>query len=329
MPSKVAVITTGGTIASRQDENSGLLVSGKIKGQDLIDLCDLSELENENASLEIDVHDFLQKPSMHLTFQDWLALQEHIKHIFTDPHICGIVITHGTDSMEETAYFLDLVIEDERPLVLTGSQRSAHDSVSDVFMNIRHALLVAAAPQMRGHGVTVVFNEHIFSARHLQKIHASNLQAFQSFGIGPVGFVDHDEVFVHQQSSHRDCYVLTMPLPRVDIITSYIEADGTYVRAAIAHKVNGLIVEGAGRGQVAPQMVVALQEAIEQGIVCVLTTSAIEGFVHPVYDYQGSANDLHERGIVLGRDYSSKKARIKLAVLLSAGIQDIQHAFNK
>ncbi|MGX1080899.1 L-asparaginase/Glu-tRNA(Gln) amidotransferase subunit D [Bacillus sp. SLBN-57] len=162
MNKKVALITTGGTIASRKTE-SGRLAAGAISGPELAEMCSLPE------DVQIDVYPAFQLPSMHITFQHLLELKQTIERVFQDGGYDGAVVTHGTDTLEETAYFLDLTIEDERPVVVTGSQRAPEQQGTDAYTNIRHAVYTACSPDIKGAGTVVVFNERIFNARYVNK----------------------------------------------------------------------------------------------------------------------------------------------------------------
>jgi L-asparaginase len=317
---KVALVTTGGTIASRKNDR-GMYVSGDMSGEELVSLCGLPN------DIEVEVHSLFQLASMHVTFEHLTILKNKIEEIFNDPEIQGVVVTHGTDSLEETAYFLDLTIPHDRPVVVTGSQRAVDALGTDVYVNIRHAVYAAYDEKLRGFGTIVVFNERIFSAKYVKKVHASNLQGFNSFGFGYLGIIDGERVYVYQKPMERDNYTINKPLPQVEIIKAYLNADGKFIDTCIATGVKGIVLEGVGRGQVAPLMMDSIKIAIASGIKIVLTTSAEEGEVHTVYDYEGSAYDLISNGVILGRDYDSKKARMKLAVLLASDKEDIVKEF--
>ncbi|WP_428908958.1 asparaginase [Niallia sp. Krafla_26] len=311
MRKKVALITTGGTIASKEI-SKGLLNSGALTGSELADLCQLPD------DIEVKVVDVMQKPSMHIDFDSMLEIREAILTQLKDPSICGIVLTHGTDTLEETAYFLDLTINDKRPIVVTGSQRSPQDVGTDVYSNMRNSIYVAVNNIVNDIGVVVVFNERIYSAKYVKKVHASNVQGFESFGYGYLGIIDNDHVSIYQKPVSKDFYNIKNQIPRVDIVKCYSSADGVFIDAAVSAGAKGIVLEGVGRGQVSPYMMDSIKKAIEKEIVLVVTTSAEEGKVYPSYGYYGSTFDLQQNGVLLGEDYDSKKARIKLAVLLAS-----------
>ncbi|RXJ03918.1 asparaginase [Anaerobacillus alkaliphilus] len=310
---KVVLLTTGGTIASKPNKE-GRLVAGELTGNELAKICGIPN------DIEVEIVSILQKPSMHITIEDLLALKVEIENIYQSNDIDGIVVTHGTDTLEETAYFLDLVISDERPVVVTGSQRSPDEIGSDSYINLRHAIYTACDIQLKGVGTVVVFNERIFAAKYVKKEHASNIQGFNAFGFGYLGIIDNDKVYLYQRPTKREVYTINdgKKVPTVDLIKCYLNADDKFIKASISANVNGIVLEGTGRGQVSPLMMDAIIEAINKGIHIVITTASEEGYVHTTYEYLGSAYDLFKSGVILGGDLDSKKARIKLIVLLLA-----------
>jgi L-asparaginase len=314
---KVVLLTTGGTIASKPNKVSGKLASGALTGEELVALCNLPK------DIEVIVDSVFQKASIHITFEDLVFLKDRIEEYFKDETVSGVVVTHGTDTMEETAYFLDLTINDPRPVVVTGSQRSPEELGSDVYINMRHAIYSACSNDLLNAGTVVVFNERIFAARYVKKEHASNIQGFNAFGFGYLGIIDNDRVQVFQKPLKREYYQIKSSIPQVEIIKCYIGADGKFLKAARDAGVTGIVLEGVGRGQVAPKMMEEIEKSIKAGITLVITTSAEEGSVYTTYDYEGSAYDLYKKGVILGSDNDSKKARIKLAVAMASGLQTI------
>lgn len=317
---KVSLITTGGTIASKEI-SKGLLASGAMTGEELAALCQLPD------DIEIKIVDVMQKPSMHIDFDKMMDVRQAVLDELKDDSVTGIVVTHGTDSLEETAYFLDLSIDDHRPIVVTGSQRSPQDVGTDVYANLRNSIYVAVNDVLDNVGVVVVFNERIYSAKYVKKVHASNLQGFESFGYGYLGIIDNDIVSIYQKPVYKDTYPVKRPIPRVDIIKCFSGADGTFIDASVNAGSKGIVLEGVGRGQVSPYMMDSIKSAIDRGVKVMVTTSAEEGKVYPSYSYLGSAYDLKMNGVLLGEDYDSKKARIKLAVLLASNVEVVQERF--
>lgn len=321
MNKKVSLITTGGTIASREI-SKGLLKSGAISGQELAELCQLP------PDIEVKVIDLFQLPSMHIGFEQMMAIQKAVEQEFQDESVSGVVVTHGTDTLEETAFFLDLTVNDSRPVVITGSQRAPEEVGTDVYSNLRNSIYAAVDETLHDVGAVVVFNERIYSAKYVKKVHSSNLQGFDSFGHGYLGIIDNDKVRIYQKPITREIHQVVDSLPRVDIVKCHSGQDGYIIDMLAKGGSKGIVLEAAGRGQVSPYMVDAIREAAKGGIHIILTTSAEEGNVYPSYGYPGSAHDLLANGVLLGRDYDSKKARIKLAVVLASAEQIDEQTFS-
>jgi len=312
MKKKVALITTGGTIASKRNEHQ-LLESGKLSGEEILEMCQLED------RLDIELTDLFQLPSMHLTYQHLNELQQTIQNTLKDPSICGVVVTHGTDSLEETAYFLDLTINDERPVIVTGSQKSPSDIGTDVYSNLRNSFLVASDEQAKNMGTCVVFDERILHAKYVKKTHTSSTNAFGSIGYGMLGYIDNDEVVIYQKPVHREHYHIAPEYPYVEIVYSYLGASTKLLELLYESKADGIVLVGTGRGQITPDYTKVIEKMCASGTKVVLTTSTDEGRVFPTYDYYGSANYLKTLDVIMGGDFQPKKARIKLMLMLANG----------
>lgn len=153
-------------------------------------------------------------------------------------------------------------------------------------------------------------------------MHASNIQGFSAFGFGYLGIIDNDQVFVYQKPVEHECYDIHLSLPQVVVIKCYLEADGMFIDAALDNHVAGIVLEGVGRGQVAPKMMPAIIRALDAGVPVVITTSAEEGNVYTTYDYEGSTFDLYNRGVILGKDYDSKKSAHEISCLVGSKRRD-------
>lgn len=312
MKKKVVLITTGGTIAStRNDKNK--LESGKLNGNAILSMC---QLENE---MDIELIDLYQIPSMHMSYDHLNLLNTTVHQVFKDDSVSGIVITHGTDSLEETAYFLELTVNDERPIIVTGSQKSPEDIGTDVYSNLRNSLLVASSEQGKNIGTCVVFNEQILHSKYVKKIHSSSINGFGAIGYGMLGYIDNDEVVIYQKPTQREFYSIQPSYPNVEIIYAYLGASSILLNALYDAKVDGVVLIGAGRGQVVPAMIDPIERLCNNGTKVVLTTSTEEGRVFPTYDYPSSANNLKDIGVVMGGDFDPKKARLKLMLMLANG----------
>lgn len=317
----VVMISTGGTIASKVNPETGLLTAGLMTGEELSEKCDLPDL------IDVEVISVFQIPSNRMTFPDLVVLKEKIEKVFMDENVDGIVVTHGTDTLEETAYFLELTINDSRPVVITGSQRGPTVLGTDAFVNLKQSILLAADVGAKDYGTIVLFNERIFSARYITKQHASNINGFTSYGFGYLGIVDQETVRFYQKPLRREYFKLQNLIPEVEIVKCSLGSSGQFIKYATDIGMKGIIIEAPGRGHAPPAIMESVKHAVNEGVVVILTTSAAEGEVKVVYDFPGSAYDHENVGVILGKDYSSKKARIKLAVLLSSETEDISNYF--
>lgn len=317
MKKKVVLITTGGTIASQRNQNNKL-ESGILDGQAILSMC---QLENQ---IDIELIDLFQIPSMHMTFENLNYLNQTIYRVFEDKEVSGVVVTHGTDSLEETAYFLELTISDSRPIIVTGSQKSPADIGTDVYSNLRNSLLVASSEQGQNMGTCVVFNEKILHSKYVKKMHSSSNSGFGAIGYGMLGYIDNDEVVIYQKPTKREHYAVQQNYPTVEIVYAYLGASSTLLDCLAESNVQGVILIGAGRGQVTPQMTKSIEKLCKKGIKIVLTTSTEEGRVFPTYDYYGSANNLKNIGVIMGGDFDPKKARLKLMLMLANETMDFE-----
>lgn len=317
MKKKVVLITTGGTIASQRNANNKL-ESGKLDGQAILSMCQLVD------EMTVELIDLFQIPSMHMTYEQLNLLNKTISDVFLDDSVSGIVVTHGTDSLEETAYFLELTVKDTRPIIVTGSQKAPDDIGTDVYANLRNSLLVAASKEAQDMGTCVVFNEKILHSKYVKKTHSSSINGFGAIGYGMLGYIDNDEVVIYQKPTMREHYQIQEGYPIVEMIYAYLGATSTLLDALASANVEGVILIGAGRGQITPAMTEAIERLQGKGIRFVLTTSTEEGRVFPTYDYYSSANNLKNSGVVMGGDFDPKKARIKLMLMLANGVADFE-----
>ncbi len=322
---KTVVLSTGGTIASQYNSKTNLLSSGVLAGRALVDLIqDAEEFET------IEVRDFCNIPSSFMTLDRMLSLAAEVGSLLDREDVFGIVVTHGTDTLEESSYLLDLVLDHEKPVVFTGSQRGPLEEGSDGASNLKDALRVARHPHSWGKGVLVVFNQEIHCAREVTKTDAYKLEGFQSPNAGPIGFVDGETVRYHllpQKQVHFQPQKLTAETTLIKVIAGM---DGRIMKCAVAAGYRGVVLEGFGRGHVPPGMMSSIRDAVNQGVSVVVTSRCLRGYVREVYDFAGSASDLSVSGALLCPDLSGVKARIKLAVVLSMfqEREKVEHAFH-
>ena len=273
-PPAVRIIATGGTIASTNYYSGD---PGKIGVEQLV-----RAVPGLDTIATISAQQFSNIASGSLTPAMWLALSRGMTDTLrTRPELAGVVVTHGTDTMEETAYFLDLTIEDPRPVVVTGAMRPADGIGIDGPANLRDAVRVAATPAARGRGTMIVMNDEILAARDATKSNTVRPDAFTAPVRGDLGAADPEEIRFFREPHRGTVFDISGvdSLPRVDIVYSYVGADGAAVDADVAAGARGIVVAATGRGDVPPRQREALRRAMAKGVVVVVGSRAGSGSV--------------------------------------------------
>jgi L-asparaginase len=310
---KAVVVSTGGTIGMRPDPATGKLVPA-VSGEELVDMLGW----RDGPSLELD--DFARVPSFDMHGGLALALSDRVGEHCRRDDVAGVVVTHGTDTMEESVYLVDRLLDSEKPVVLTGAQRPADERDSDGPRNLRSAIRVALAPGARGRGALVVFDGEVHAAREARKVHTSALRAFASPGYGALGHVDGTRVVFRRRPERSP--PLPRPsgeLPRVDLVRLYAGADDTLLRASRAAGSRAIVLEGTGRGNANEHVLPGVAEAVRAGVAVVVCSRCVAGRVEPVYG-RGGGKDLAEAGALFAGDLAGPKARVLLQLALAAGL---------
>jgi len=305
----IAVLTTGGTIAMQYDAAAGGAVP--VLGADEL----TAALPSGLPALQVE--ELLNLPSSHFTLETLRTIRERVAALAAEPDVAGVVVTHGTDVLEETAYLLDLTVPGEKPVVLTGAMRAASDVGYDGHANLLAAVRVAAAPQARGLGAVVVFNDEIHAARHVTKMHTLSPATFQSPGWGPVGRVEGDAVVVEPRPERR-----VLPWrglePNVVLLKLAVGMEATLLEDALARGARGVVIEALGGGRVPPWWLPAIEQAQAQGVPVVVASRCPCGRVWDAYGYPGAYRTLAGLGCLFAGGLNGQKARIKLMVVLAA-----------
>lgn len=327
---RIGLILTGGTIDSVGKDRLDLawyIEAGKRLGSGEL-LAQLPELKSIAAVKEIA---FRRLSSQALVDKDWLDLLDRIESIFADDQADGIVITHGTNTLEETAFFLNLTLKTDKPVVIVGSMRPSSAISADGYLNVVNAVRVAADPLSRGRGCLVVMNDAIFNGRDVTKNSTYRLEAFQSRDLGPLGFADADGkvVYYHQPTrrhtinSEFDVRGLNA-LPRVDIVLSYVGADGTMIEAAADAGARGIVSAATGAGRPTPAEDEAFDRVFrEKGVLMCLCSRVASGRVV-------RSPGLKKRGFVASDNLPPWKARLLLSLALTktSHADEIQRMFD-
>ena len=311
MKPKIVLLATGGTIASRYDAKLGRTVASQ-RADELVRM-----LPQVADFAEIEVHDIATIPSYQMDLQFAFGLARRIKEAVERPQVAGVVVTHGTDTMEETCYLADLLLDSDKPAVFTGAQRAHDDPQSDGPLNLLNALRVAASPSARGLGAMICFNATIHAARDVTKVHASAVETFQSYEHGALGEVDGAKVIIHRRPVLRRSFKVDRLEERVELFRLALGIDLRGLEAAIERSVAGLVIEGFGRGNGPSRLTELVRLATRKNIPVVITSRCPAGRVQPVYGGGGGGRDLADAGGIFAGDLKGPKARLLLMVLLS------------
>lgn len=309
------MVATGGTIASRVDPATGAaraVVSAAELVAQLPELSDVAELR---------LTEFSRVSSWNLTPAMMAELARTIRLLQADPETAGVVVTHGTDTMEESAFAIELLTDAEPPVVFTGAMRNASLPGPDGPRNLLSAVRVAADPAARGIGTLVVMNEEIHAARHVAKTHASALSAFSSPGTGPLGVVDGGGAWLRFRPRRVAALPLAAPEPRVHLFHAAAGSDPLPLEAALAAGARGVVIAGTGSGNVYEGWDRAVRDLLDAGVAVVLVSRCVGGRVSPTYGGPGGGRGLWDAGVVPGGDLSGPKARIALMFALGGGLE--------
>lgn len=311
---KVLLIATGGTIAMRKDK-AGKAVPA-VSGHDLLE--SLPELRCE---ADWEILDFSNVASCNIDPERMRALAKEVERRFAnDAALKGIIITHGTDTLEETAYFLDVAIRDQRPVILTASQRDASESDSDGPRNLHNAMRIALNPQAVHRGVVIALNEAIHAARDVRKLHTSHVDAFNSGDVGSIGSIDAGEVIWHRKPEPTVKLGVPQALAKVAICKAYTGMDSDMLLGMVQNGSKALVIEAFGRGNLPPQLVPVIARIVEEGIPVIITSRCLFGRTAPVYGYPGGGADLERVGAWFAADLSTEKVRLFLSIALGQGM---------
>jgi L-asparaginase len=321
---RVRLVATGGTISNRQ--------GGRLTHEDLV-----KSIPNLERYARVESEQFANTASSQITLDQWLQLARHINDIFArDAALAGIVVTSGTDTLEETAYFLNLTVRDPRPVVVVGSMRNPSTLGYEGAANLLEGFRVAADSASRNKGVLVVLNDEINAAREVTKTDALRLHTFQTRGYGVLGVVDSDRVAYyrdvvkrHTVNSEFDTSSITV-LPRVDVIMVYQGASGDLIKAAVDLGAKGIVLATAGAGATSGTQQDGIRYAADKGVFIVSSTRAGAGRIParrtggPPRDTQGQnaqppdpAAEARRRFMLGSEDLAPVKARILLMLALT------------
>ena len=311
---KIAVIFNGGTISMKVDERIKAAVPS-LTGEEI-----MSMVTGIEEYAEIESYSFSSMPSPHMTFEMMLKLSEFSKELLNREDIDGVVITHGTDTLEETAYLLDLTINSNKPIVITGAMRSGSELGYDGPSNLAASICTAISDDAKGRGVLVCFNGELNSASEVTKANSMALNAFRTPNFGPIGIVDNNKVMFYRETKNTETYDVSDIKKDVALIKCVADMDSTLMDFVIEKGFGGIVIEGLGRGNVPPKMVEGIKRAIEKEVPVVIVSRCFEGRVHESYGYEGGGKMLKDLGVIFGDTLAGQKARIKLVLAINSGL---------
>ena len=309
MPKKILVLHTGGTISMQADDSGAVVTSQENP---------MNHVSNPLEGVEVHALDFFNLPSPHIKPKHMLALYQKIKE--EADHYDGFVITHGTDTLEETAYFLDTMEVPHKPIVLTGAMRSSNELGSDGVYNYLSALRVVSDDKAADKGVLVVMNDEIHAAKYVTKTHTTNVSTFQTPTHGPLGLIMKHEILYFKTAEPRVRFDLDRIQGLVPIIPVYAGMTEELLDLLPVDQLDGLIIQAFGAGNVPKETSQKLNALIQEGLPIALVSRCFNGIAEPVYAYEGGGVCLQKAGVFFVKELNAQKARLKLLIAINAGL---------
>ena len=310
MPKKILVLHTGGTISMQADASGAVVTSSDNP---------MNHVSNPLEGIQVHTLDFFNLPSPHIKPKHMLALYQKIKE--EAANYDGVVITHGTDTLEETAYFLDTMEVPHMPIVLTGAMRSSNELGSDGVYNYLSALRVASDNRAADKGVLVVMNDEIHAAKYVTKTHTTNVSTFQTPTHGPLGLIMKQEILYFKTAEPRVRFDLDHIQGLVPIISAYAGMTDELIDMLDLEQLDGLIIQAFGAGNIPKETALKLESLLQKGIPVALVSRCFNGIAEPVYAYQGGGVQLQKSGVFFVKELNAQKARLKLLIALNAGLK--------
>lgn len=307
---KVAIIFTGGTISMSVDPRIGAAIP-TLSNEEIMSL-----VTNIDTVARIEPINFSKLPGPHINPIMMLKLQKVVTEILDRDDISGVIVTHGTDTLEETAYLLDLTINCEKPVIIVGAMRNSSELGYDGPSNLASAVCTAISPHAKNKGVLIVMNNEVNAASEVTKTNTLSLDTFKSLEFGALGIVDSDKVIFHRQIVNRQYIPTSTIVPEVDLIKCASGMDSRLIKYCVDTGAKGIVLEALGRGNVPPTMLEGIEYAMANQVVLVMVSRCPTGRVLDTYGYEGGGRQLRNMGVILGGDLPGQKARIKLMLAL-------------
>lgn len=307
---KILVVFTGGTFSMMIDRSTGGAIP-RYSGGELLDM-----IPEAKRLAEIDYYDFGKYPGPHVTPKLMLQLSQKIKQLLAEKHYDGVIVTHGTDTLEETAYFLDLTINTDTPIVMIGSMKNSSEPDWDGPRNLIDAIHICLSDNSKNLGVLVCLNGEINAASEVTKIYSDSVESFKSLDFGSLGFVQNGRVIYNRLPHYLEKIETDVIDDNVDMLTVYAGMNEKFFKFSTDCGVSGIVVEALGVGNVPPPAFEGIKYAVEKGIPVVLTSRCPAGETDYIYSYPGAGKHLHDLGVIFADYINGQKARIKLIIVL-------------
>lgn len=307
---KILVVFTGGTFSMMIDETTGGAVP-RYSGVELMDM-----IPETKSLAEIECFDFGKYPGPHVTPELMLDLSKKINAKLRANKFDGVIVTHGTDTLEETAYFLDLTIKTDISIVVIGSMKNSSELDWDGPRNLINALHICLNDNSKNLGVLVCLNGEINAASEVTKIYSDSVESFKSLDFGTIGFVQNGRVIFNRLPMHLETIQTERIITNVDLLTVYAGMNEKFFKYSANSGVKGIVVEALGIGNVPPPAFEGIKYAVDKGIPVILTSRCPAGETDDIYSYPGAGKHLHNLGVVFSDYLNGQKARIKLMIVL-------------
>lgn len=316
---RILLLATGGTISMRQDAELGGAVP-RLTGREILDA-----VPGIEQVAEMEVREFGRFPGPHMTIERMWELRAAVLDALA-AGFEGVVVMHGTDTIEETAYLLDRSLPADVPVVITGAMRNSSELSWDGPANLMSAAEVAASPEARGRGTMVVMDEEIVQGTEVVKTHTEQAGTFRSPNWGPLGITDKGRALFYRESRRKPALAPDRPVTPVDLIKIVAGADARLVDASRESGAHGIVIEAMGRGNVPPAVVPGIQRWIDAGRPVVVATRSSRGRVLDTYAYEGGGHQLREMGCIFADHLTGQQARIELMLALAVHAGDVAKA---
>ena len=308
---EILVVFTGGTFSMMIDKDTGGAVP-RYSGEEL-----LEKIPQAKDLAKITCYDFGKYPGPHMTPELMFQLSKKIKELIADGNYSGVIVTHGTDTLEETAYLLDLTIKTSIPIVIIGSMKNSSEPDWDGPQNLLDAISICLNPNCRELGVLVCLNGELNAASEVTKIFTEQIDSFRSLDFGSLGFVQNGRVILNRLPRKLQTIITDTLVTNVDLLAVYAGMNEKFFKFSVDSGVKGIVVEALGVGNVPPAAFEGIKYAVEKGVPVVLVSRCPAGETLDIYGYPGAGKWLHKLGVIFADYLNGQKARIKLMLALS------------